>query len=206
LPAGPPAVREVPRLETERLWLRPWTPADTDAYARILGDPVVMRHVGAGLRYHLGRRCNALFPPLAERRAARAIGELIDHWQTHGFGEWAVVEKESGLLVGQIGLVHLPDWTADPADVEVGWLLARHAWGRGFATEGGRASLAYAFDQLGMERIVSVARRMNERSERVMQRLGLTPGGRIRWKGGEVVWYAIDRDQWQRGRAAERAG
>lgn len=194
--------RQVPRLETERLWLRPWNAVDAEAYARIIGDPEVMRHVGAGLRYHARRRCAALVPLLAEMEARRAIRELTDHWETYGFGEWAVEEKASGSLVGQIGLVYLPDWTADPTNVEVGWLLARNAWGRGFATEGGRASLAYAFEQLGMERIVSVARRANERSERVMQRLGLSLAGRIDWKGGEVVWYAIDRKQWDRSRTA----
>jgi RimJ/RimL family protein N-acetyltransferase len=189
--------RAVPSLETPRLWLRPWHAADAGPYARIIGDPEVMRHVGAGLRYHARRRCAALVPLLAEVEARRAIRSLGDHWETHGFGEWAVEEKASGALVGQIGLVHLPDWTADSTDVEVGWLLARDAWGRGFATEGGRASLAYAFDRLGMERVVSVARRSNHRSERVMQRLGLSPAGRIRWKGSEVVWYGIDREQWR---------
>jgi RimJ/RimL family protein N-acetyltransferase len=195
----------VPTLETERLWLRAWTAEDAGPYARIIGDAEVMRHVGAGLRYHLRRRCTALVPRLAERSAGRAIRELADHWQRYGFGEWAVEEKASGLLVGQIGLVHLPDWTADSSEVEVGWLLARNAWGRGFATEGGRASLAYAFDQLGLERVVSVARRANERSERVMQRLGLSRTGRIYWKGSEVVWYAIDREQWRRLQAGARS-
>ena len=192
--------RHAPRLETERLWLRPWDAADTEAYARIIGDPEVMRHVGAGRRYHARRRCAALFPLIAKADARRAIRGLTIHWETYGFGEWAVEEKASGKLVGQIGLVYLADWTADPTSVEVGWLLARDAWGQGFATEGGRASLAYGFEQLGIERIVSIARRANERSERVMQRLGLSLAGRIYWKGSEVIWYGIDREQWNRSR------
>jgi ribosomal-protein-alanine N-acetyltransferase len=192
---------QVPTLETERLRLRPWRATDAEEYARIIGDPEVMRHVGAGLRYRARLRCLAHFPVLAEIDARRTIGHLTGHWERYGFGEWAVEEKASSALIGQIGLVHLLDWTADSSNVEVGWLLARHTWGRGLATEGGKASLAYAFEQVGLERVVSVARRANERSERVMQRLGLSLAGRTHWKGSEVVWYAIDREQWTRSRA-----
>jgi RimJ/RimL family protein N-acetyltransferase len=191
------ASAEVPTLETDRLWLRPWSLTDADEYARILADPEVMRYMGSGLRYGAKRRIVSLVG-VSGARARRTIGLLADHWRRHGFGAWAVEEKASGALIGQIGLVHHPDWIADPAKVEIGWMLALDAWGRGFATEGARASLAYAFEQLRMERIISISKPANRRSERVMQRLGLSFAGRTYWKDHEVIWYAIDRDTWER--------
>jgi RimJ/RimL family protein N-acetyltransferase len=77
-------------------------------------------------------------------------------------------------------------------------MLARSSWGRGFAVEAGRASIAYAFDILRLPRLVSVALVSNWRSERVMRNLDLSPVGRTRWKGNEIVWYAIDQNAWTR--------
>ena len=184
----------MPRLETPRLLLRAWRPAeDVAAYKEMLDDPEVMRHIGVGWRYAVKRAAAALLGVVSDVEARRAIAHLIRHWRTRGYGEWAVVEKASGALIGQIGLVHHADWLADPTQIEVGWMLARRAWGKGLATEGARATLRYAFDALGIERVVSITRPENQRSLRVMQRLGLEPVGSAEWKGGTVLWYAIDR-------------
>jgi RimJ/RimL family protein N-acetyltransferase len=192
-----------PVLETERLVLRPWRAADSADYARILADPQVMRFLGAGWRFRAKRAAASLLAVVSDAEGRRAIERLLDHWEQHGFGEWAVEEKEHGALIGEIGLTYHPDWKADPTQVEIGWLLARSAWGRGLATEGGRAALAYAFDHVGMERVISIARVGNTRSERVMLRLGLSFVGTAFWKGGDVVWYAIDRTVWAEQRDRE---
>jgi RimJ/RimL family protein N-acetyltransferase len=188
---------------TERLVLRAWEERDLRSYARIVGDPDVMCYLGSGLLFRVRNRLTAVLPFVAEVEARRRIGGLRGHWKRWGFGEWAVEEAATGTLVGQIGLVAQPDWTADPANVEVGWTLARSAWGQGYATEGGRAALGFAFEELGLERIVSIARVENERSQRVMQRLGMWHGGAARWRGSNVVWYAIDRSTWERRSAAD---
>jgi dTDP-4-amino-4,6-dideoxygalactose transaminase/RimJ/RimL family protein N-acetyltransferase len=189
-------IHTVPRLETPRLLLRPWSDDDVEEYARIVGDAEVIRHLGDGWRYEVKRTAAYLLARISDIAARREVSRLIEHWRVCGFGEWAVEEKATGSLIGKVGLVNHPDWVADPAKVEVGWLLARQAWGRGYATEAGRASLAYAFEGLEMERLISISYPRNRRSQRVMERLGLSPGGKTRWRGGEVIWYAIDQAEW----------
>ncbi len=189
---------QVPRLETHRLWLRPWGLGDVDEYASVVSDPEVMRYMGSGLRYRAKRAIAALVASVSDVESRWRIRRLVRHWQNFGLGEWAVEEKATGALIGQIGLTQHPDWIADPAKVEIGWLLARHAWGRGFATEGAAASLAYAFERLDLERVVSITQRQNFRSLSVMRRLGLSPAGSTHWKGSAVVWWAIDRVTWER--------
>jgi RimJ/RimL family protein N-acetyltransferase len=188
----------VPRLETPRLLLRAWSGDDVEDYARIIGDPEVMRHLGEGRRYRVKRVAASVVSRISDIEARREVVRLIRHWRACGFGEWAVEEKATGSLIGKVGLIHHPDWVADPVNVEVGWLLARQTWGHGYATEAGREALAHAFEELEMERIVSICRPQNRESERVMQRLGLSFAGRTRWKGGEVIWYATDRAAWER--------
>ena len=194
----PPASEPDLEIETYRLRLRRWRDGDVAAYARIIRDPEVMRLLGCGARYRAKRALASAAAAVSTIEARQAIARMERHWRAHGFGEWAVEDKATGTLLGAVGLVHHADWVADPADAEVGWLLATHAWGRGFATEAGRASLEHAFGELGLARLVSIARPANERSVRVMQRLGLEYAGRTRWKGGPVVWYALDRAGWQR--------
>ena len=185
-----------PTLETERLRLRGWRDDDLQAYRGILRDPDVLRYWGSGIRYRAKRAVASLVAPFSSVEARRALAELDRHWQRHRLGMWAVEERTSGALIGSMGLTVLEDWTAEPANVEVGWLLARPARGRGFAVEGGRAVLAYAFEELALRRVISVALVLNHPSERVMQRLGLAYAGRIRWKGSDVVWYGLDRSAW----------
>jgi RimJ/RimL family protein N-acetyltransferase len=187
---------EVPPVETERLLLRAWSETDVEPYARMLADLQVMHYMGFGLAATAKHLAAAAMPREARKQARRAIAFYTSHWAEHGLGHWAVEERASGLLIGRIGLFRHLDWTADSSNVEVGWLLARSAWDRGFATEGGTASLAFAFERLRVERVVSITRPGNVRSERVMQRLGLGLVGTTRWRGGKVIWYAIDRDTW----------
>lgn len=146
----------IPSVETARLLLRAYSPADFEAFAEMRADPEVMRFIGHG------------GPGTAEQ--ARAWQERNDRrWLEEGFGMWAVVERASGELAGWCGLSRLD--TTD--EVEVGYGLARRAWGRGFATEAARAALRYGFERLGLARIVAVVNPSNRASRHVVEKLGL---------------------------------
>jgi RimJ/RimL family protein N-acetyltransferase len=147
-------------VETARLTLRRWQTRDQDALARMYADPQVMRYIG-----------NGQVRSRTETRAA--IERMEQHWTEHGFGLWAAVLKDSGELIGRIGLAtptFLPEVL--PA-TEVGFLVGRPHWGRGLATEGARASLAYAFDRLGLDRVIGIYFPENVSSGRVMEKLGM---------------------------------
>jgi RimJ/RimL family protein N-acetyltransferase len=145
----------IPALETERLVLRGLELGDLDAYAAMYADPEVARYLEHG-------------QPLDRAAAWRSMAIHLGHWQLRGYGQWALVERASGELVGRAGLFEPQDWPG----LEVGWVLARPHWGRGFATEAGRAAFAYAFEVVGAERVISLIRPENESSIRVAERLG----------------------------------
>ena len=186
-----------PRLETRRLVMRAWTSADIAPYAATIADPEVMRHMGAGWRYRLKRGIADVVATVSEVEARMDIRRLERHWVDHGWGEWAVEESDTGEFVGRLGFKHHPDFRVDSSQVEIGWLLARRFWGRGYATEAGAVALAEGFERLGLERVVSITAPANRRSIRVMRNLGMTDAGRTHWHGLDVVWSAIDRSEWR---------
>jgi RimJ/RimL family protein N-acetyltransferase len=174
----------VNELETARLLLRPWREEDLDAYARICSDPEVMRYMSS---------------TMTRDQAAQQMERWIRHWEERGFGLWAVEEKATRVFIGRIGLLYHDDWPEDEHKTEVGWLLDRSHWGRGLATEGALASLRYGFEELGLERIISITKPANLASRRVMEKAGLTYRGETRWRDMDVVWYAVDRREWDAG-------
>lgn len=146
-------------VETERLWLRSWSPADLDDLAAIFAEPEVWRHpFGRGL---------------SRDESEQFLNRQLEHWKANGFGVWAAVLRDTGRLIGYMGL-SIPSWLPQvlPA-VEVGWRLHPDYWGRGLATEGGRASLRYGFETLELDRIISVYAPGNVASARVMEKLGM---------------------------------
>ena len=145
-------------LRTPRLVLRQWREADLEPFAALNADPEVMRHFPAPLT-------RAQSDALAE--SARTV------IAKRGWGLWAVEVVEGAPFIGFVGLAE-PHFEAHftPA-VEVGWRLARDHWGKGYANEGARAAVAFGFAELGLEEIVSFATVVNERSRRVMERLGM---------------------------------
>jgi RimJ/RimL family protein N-acetyltransferase len=148
-----------PALRSERLSLSPLGPAHLDALWPINADPEVMAFIGA---------------PLTREASADLIERAVAHWERHGFGLFAATERDSGELIGWIGLV-VPSFEArfTPC-VEIGWRLARQFWGRGLASEGARAVRAHAHRTLDIEEIVSFTAATNIRSRAVMERVGLT--------------------------------
>jgi RimJ/RimL family protein N-acetyltransferase len=169
-------------IQTERLLLRAWREEDVEPYARMCADPEVMRYLPT---------------VLTREQSEEQIWRFVSHWERRRFGLWAVEEKATGSFMGFIGLSYQQDWPEGEHRTEVGWRLDRPFWGRGFATEGAEASVRFGFERLGLGRIISVARPDNLSSRRVMEKTGLTLQGATRWRGQDVVWYAIDRGFWQ---------
>jgi RimJ/RimL family protein N-acetyltransferase len=165
-----------PVLETDRLRLEPWAPAHAGMLARLGALPLVMRYVGAGVPWTAAD---------AEARSARALV----HWRTHGFGWRAAVERESGQVVGLIALnfagPDVPELADD--DYEIGWWIDPEQWGRGFATEGGRAIRDEAFGRLGAPSVVARIHPENAASAAVAAALGLEPEAETRNRQGVPV-------------------
>lgn len=165
-------------LRTERLLLRQWRQEDVEPLAAIYTQPAFLEHMPAR--------------DLGQTRAQ--IERFARAWQEDGFSLWAVEEPESGTLIGRAGLIRWHDWPLWEGPVEVGWALDPAHWGRGFATEAGRASLECWREHLADEsRVISITTPANARSRRVMEKLGLTYRGTAFWHGHDVVWYAVDR-------------
>ena len=155
-------------LATPRLLLRPWRDDDVEAFAAMFADPAVMEFLMPARG-----RVSALAD--VDRAAIDAIvGRVRTHFEQHGFGWWAAELKETGAFIGFIGLATIPFEAHFTPAVEVGWRLASAYWGRGYATEGARASLKAAFTRLGLPEIVSITVPANMRSRRVMERIGMT--------------------------------
>lgn len=182
-------------LHTERLTLRHWTDADREPFAALNDDPLVMEH----------------FPSHLTREQSDAMADRISTFlDEKGWGLWAVEVRETGEFIGFTGLA-VPRFEAHFTPcVEVGWRLAASSWGRGYATEAARASVAYGFDELGLDEIVAMIVPGNTRSQGVARKLGMTrdetadfdhplvPEG----SPGRRHWlFRLPRDRWRAGAA-----
>jgi RimJ/RimL family protein N-acetyltransferase len=146
-------------IRTQRLILREWRDSDLELFAAMNADQDVMAHFRAPLS-------RAESDTFAERIRARLAED--------GWGLWAAEVIDKGVFIGFIGLA-APRFEAHftPA-VEVGWRLSRDSWGRGLAPEGARAVLDFAFDDLGLDEVVSITVPDNRKSRRVMEKLRMT--------------------------------
>jgi RimJ/RimL family protein N-acetyltransferase len=167
----------VPVLETERLTMRGFGDVDLDELAAITADSEVTRWVGDD---------NGLTREETWRRMAYWVG----HWELRGFGQWALIERETGRLVGRAGLLRPEAWPG----IEVGWLVGREHWGRGFAPEAGRASIEWGREELGLKHIISLIEDDNHRSARVAEKLGMSVEGRTRIVDGRYEVRIFGRD------------
>lgn len=156
--------------ETERLWVRDWEPdTDTADAFEMYSDPDVMRFLG---------RDPKVVGSLDEQRTRLEfrIAEIAK--RNDGTGFWALEGKESGEIVGTVIVKWLPDGNDVPtSDLEVGWHLKKREWGKGYATEAGKAAIQYAFDRLRVSVLYAVVNPENTRSIAVTQRLGMKPLG-----------------------------
>lgn len=144
-------------IETERLIIRPWTDADRAPFAAMSADPEVMTTLG---------------PLMTREQSDALIDRLIDQQARDGHCFWAVERKSDRRFIGWTGLIIGSPPIA--GELEVGWRLARKAWGAGYATEAARAAIDWGFANRPVPRIVAITAVVNARSRAVMERLGMS--------------------------------
>jgi RimJ/RimL family protein N-acetyltransferase len=156
-------------LETERLLMPPVSGRHTGALAEVYADPDVARHIGGAT--------------LDADGTAAQVARFEAVWHEPGFGQSALLDRATGAFLGRAGLHPWPQWH----EVELGFVLARHAQGRGLATEAARAWPDVASGELGLHRLTAVIHPDNAASRALVTRLGfrvhredVTPsGGRV---------------------------
>lgn len=146
-----------PELRTERLLMRRWRDEDREPFAVLNADPEVMEFLAT--------------------RNRQESDDMIDRFELsfeiYGFGLWALETLDGGEFIGLAGLSNVAFTAPFTPEVEVGWRLARKEWGKGYATEAGRAALSFGFTRAGLDEIVGIAPHGNRRHQRVMERLGM---------------------------------
>lgn len=145
-------------IETDRLILRSWRDADREAYADIMVDPEVGHWLGG---------------PFTHEQAHDRVDRFTESLSATGLGRLAIERKADARLIGHCGLAPTPTGTAMPQGLEIGWALAPHAWGSGFAVEAARAVIADGFARTDAPEILAFTGTQNLRSQAVMQRLGM---------------------------------
>ena len=145
--------------QTERLVIRTWQSDDKEPFAEMNRSPAVMEYLG---------------PPLSRSKSDELVDRYISEQERRGFCPWVVELLDSNEFVGFVGLHAVPDYLPFAPGVEVGWRLNQRFWGMGLATEAARAALLTGFDTLKLDEIVSMTAVLNVRSQRVMERLGMS--------------------------------
>ncbi|GAA3760664.1 GNAT family N-acetyltransferase [Salinactinospora qingdaonensis] len=180
-----------PVIDTPRLLMRRWCSADRKPFAAMNADPVVMEY----------------FPATQTRAASDAAIDRFERgFERDGFGLWALQRRDTGAFIGFTGLKRVEFTAAFTPAVEVGWRLYSQAWGQGYASEAARAAVRFGFTSAGLDEIVSLTAVTNERSRRVMRRLGMThdPADDFRHPSIEPdhplaphVLYRLSRSRWR---------
>jgi RimJ/RimL family protein N-acetyltransferase len=151
-------------MTTERLLMRRWRDSDREPFAKLNGDPDTLR----------------FFPATMNRAASDALVDVIEaRFERQGFGLWALEIAETGDFIGFTGLNPLPDDVPGRGGMEIAWRLAKHAWHHGYATEAANAALDIAFDGAGLPEVWSITAVLNEPSQAVMRRIGLSEVARF---------------------------
>ena len=167
----------IPNLKTERLLLRAFENDDLDPFAAMVSDLEVMQ------------RATYDGTTMTRTQAWNWLCMMLGHWHMRGYGIWGIEESSTGELIGRIGLQFL-DWFED---VELVWMLAKSAWGKGFASEGARAVIDYGLTKLTLPRIAAVIRTENEPSIRLAERLGMEMEKEVERQGILFYQYVIKK-------------
>jgi len=165
-----------PVLDTARLKLRLFEERDLDALAAMYADPETMFHVGEGKTF-------------SRPETWRAISSMLGHWVLRGYGMWAVELKGTSEMIGRAGFLNPEGWPG----FELGWMIAKPYWGRGYATEAAAAALDYAFHDLGKTCVISLIRRDNAASIRVAEKIGARFENEVDVLGAPALLYASTR-------------
>jgi RimJ/RimL family protein N-acetyltransferase len=174
---GAPIAAPAPWMQTLRIDLRELTRDDFNDLLRLDGDPRVMRFINRG---------KASTPEEIEAALGRAIAWRRNY---HGIGVWYATRRDTGAFIGCFMLKYCPP----SCDIEVGYRLRHQAWGQGFATEGATELVRYAFDDLGLDRIIGVTHPGNRASQRVLLKAGLVDRGWGRYYNRRLRLFAAER-------------
>ena len=175
--------------KSERLGFRNWTKNDLTEFAKINADLEVMEH----------------FPkPLTEKETAEFIDRLENHYEKNGHTYFATEILHSGELIGFIGLAFQEYKTEFTPAIDIGWRLKKDAWGKGYATEGAKKCLEFAFNTLNLENVIATCTEKNSKSENVMKKIGMEKIGDFKHpklkeypEYEKCICYGINKNVWQ---------
>lgn len=168
---------QAPVLRTGRLTLRPFRASDADAQAAMMGDAVVMHHLGG--------------QPLSREDSWRKLLNGHAFWSLLGYGYWAVERRSDGVMIGQIGFADFKRAVTPAIETipEMGWLFAREAFGQGYATEAGMAALDWADATLAAPEIVAIIDADNVASIRVAEKCGFNENEPATYRGEPILLF-----------------
>lgn len=143
---------------SSRLGFRSWRAEDLEEFSQLNADKAVMEH----------------FPTtLSKKEVEELIKKLQLQYTKQGFTYYATEIKATGEFIGMIGLAYQEYPSPFTPAIDIGWRLKKSAWGKGYATEGAKCCLAYGFKELNLKQIIAVCPEVNQRSENVMQKIGM---------------------------------
>lgn len=168
---------------SERLGFRNWKEEDLSVFAAMNADERVMEH----------------FPStLTEEQSRASMLRMQTEYHERGYTYFAAEERSSGLVIGFIGLFFQEYEAPFTPAVDIGWRLRVNAWGKGYATEGAKRCLRFAFEELDIRRVVACCTLANTRSEKVMQKIGMCEKGEFNHpslkENTACVWYEVRKD------------
>ena len=169
---------QIPTIKTPRLTLRPLQPADAVTLHRVYQTEGVLRCFP-----------NPTPPPL--EKLERFVAGQQKHWEQYGYGNWGILPNGENEIIGWAGLQFLPELN----ETEVGYLLDKPFWGKGYATEAARASLQFGFDHFAFSQLIALVHPENIASRRVLEKCGMTYGETIHLWGIDLMRHHIEREQ-----------
>jgi RimJ/RimL family protein N-acetyltransferase len=167
-------------LETARLILRPFTPDDAEASHAMSQDPEVMKFLGG------------VYTGTIEEHREMLKKAPIGDYEKYGFGRHAIIHKETGEYMGFNGMKYIEELN----EVDIGWRLDRKFWRQRYAYESALPCIEFAFTDLGLDRLVSLANVENVASTNLMKKLGFTYEKDIHIYGDNAVYYALNKSDW----------
>jgi RimJ/RimL family protein N-acetyltransferase len=169
-------------IETERLLLRPPRQEDAPDLLEAFADPEVVRYIGDGT-------------PASIEDVEESIAAWIERWELWGLGHCSLERKADGHVLGRAGFLRWDPqtWEIGGTETELGWVLAREHWGKGYATEAASALRDWAFAERQLERLISLIRHDNVQSVRVAERIGERYERDVVLRGHPTQLYALER-------------
>ena len=169
----------IPSLHTPLLTLIPLEPVHAEVLHNIYQTEGVLRYFPT------------TNPPPLER-VERFIVSQHEHWGKHGHGNWGVVPNGETQIIGWAGLQYLPELN----ETEVGYLLDKPYWGKGFATAAAQASIRYGFEQCRLDHLIALVHPENSASNRVIEKCGMTYMETIHLWGIDLMRYRLEANSW----------